>query len=317
MTPQQWTRGHRHQPHRRLQHDPPGLGGHARPQVRPDHHHLLDQRPEGPVRARPTTPPPRPATSASPRRWRRRARATTSPSTWSAPGYIATEMVMAVPEKVLASRSSRRSRSAASASPRRSPASSSSSPPTTPASSPARPSRPTAASSSPETCSSPTPGPRTQPRAPARGFRLPGPVAPGGQPEFSAPGHEPFRASRPLISRHPFKQPSWRRRSEGVASSDHVGASAPPSPDRILGGAIPSAAVGTRECRRAGKQFSKRPSRLRPLCETRRHFSYRRRPTGAGRLSRRASSRSCRGARSALSGVPDAALPALDPGPRR
>ena len=27
-----------------------GLAGHARAQVRPDHHHLLDQRPEGPVR---------------------------------------------------------------------------------------------------------------------------------------------------------------------------------------------------------------------------------------------------------------------------
>ena len=42
--------GHRHQPLGRLQHDPPGLAGHARPQVRPDRHHLVGQRPEGPVR---------------------------------------------------------------------------------------------------------------------------------------------------------------------------------------------------------------------------------------------------------------------------
>ena len=60
-----------------------GLGRHARPQVRPRRQHLVDQRPEGPVRARRTTPPPRPATSASPARWRRRARAPASPSTSS------------------------------------------------------------------------------------------------------------------------------------------------------------------------------------------------------------------------------------------
>ena len=54
------------------------------------------------------------------------------------PGYIGTEMVRAMPEKVLTSASSRRSRSAASASRKRSRAASCSWPPTTPASSPAR-----------------------------------------------------------------------------------------------------------------------------------------------------------------------------------
>jgi hypothetical protein len=44
-------------------------------QVRPRHHHLLDQRPEGPDAGQATIRPPRPATSASPRRWRRKARA--------------------------------------------------------------------------------------------------------------------------------------------------------------------------------------------------------------------------------------------------
>ena len=48
MTPAAVEGGHRHQPDRRLQHDARGLGGHARPQVRPRRHHLLDQRPEGP-----------------------------------------------------------------------------------------------------------------------------------------------------------------------------------------------------------------------------------------------------------------------------
>ena len=67
-------RGHRHQPHRPLQHDASGLERHARPQFRPHHQHFLDQRPEGPDRARPTIRPPRPAISASPRRWRRKAR---------------------------------------------------------------------------------------------------------------------------------------------------------------------------------------------------------------------------------------------------
>ncbi len=66
------------------------------------------------------------------------------------PGYIATEMVMAVPEKVRESDHRRRSRSAVWASPKRSRAAWSSSPPTTRASSTARRSRPTARSSSSE-----------------------------------------------------------------------------------------------------------------------------------------------------------------------
>ena len=45
------ARGDRHQPQRPLQHDPPGLARHARAQVRADHQHQLDQRPEGPGRS--------------------------------------------------------------------------------------------------------------------------------------------------------------------------------------------------------------------------------------------------------------------------
>jgi hypothetical protein len=44
------ARGHRHQPHRPLQHDPCRLGRDARPQVRAGDLHFLDQRAEGPVR---------------------------------------------------------------------------------------------------------------------------------------------------------------------------------------------------------------------------------------------------------------------------
>ena len=50
MTPRAVERGDRHQPVRRLQHDASGVERHARPQIRPHHHHLLDQRPEGPGR---------------------------------------------------------------------------------------------------------------------------------------------------------------------------------------------------------------------------------------------------------------------------
>ena len=50
MTPRAVAGGDLHQSQRHLQHDPPGLAGHARPQVRPHHQHLLGQRPEGPGR---------------------------------------------------------------------------------------------------------------------------------------------------------------------------------------------------------------------------------------------------------------------------
>ncbi len=73
--------GHRHQPHRRLQHDPPGLAGHARPQVRPRSSPSPRSTARRASSPRRTTRPPRRAISASQARWRRRARATTSPST--------------------------------------------------------------------------------------------------------------------------------------------------------------------------------------------------------------------------------------------
>ena len=72
-------RGDQHQSRLAVQHVPQRHRRHARAQVRPHRQHLLDQRPEGPARPDATTPPPRPARSASPRRWRRRARAPASP----------------------------------------------------------------------------------------------------------------------------------------------------------------------------------------------------------------------------------------------
>ena len=47
-------------------------------------------------------PPPSRASTASPRRWRRKARATDVTVNAIAPGYIDTDMVAAVPEDVLA-----------------------------------------------------------------------------------------------------------------------------------------------------------------------------------------------------------------------
>ena len=47
---------------------------HARARLGPDRQHRLDQRPGRASTARPTTPRPRPASSASPRRWPRKAR---------------------------------------------------------------------------------------------------------------------------------------------------------------------------------------------------------------------------------------------------
>ena len=104
MTPRAVERGDRYQPFRPLQHDASALERHARAQVRPRHQHLLDQRPEGPDRAGRTTPHPRPATSASPRRWPRKAPSAGITVNAICPGYIATEMVKAVPEKVLEER---------------------------------------------------------------------------------------------------------------------------------------------------------------------------------------------------------------------
>ena len=45
---------------------------HAQPRLRAHHHHLVGQRPEGSDRSGRTTPPRRPAWSASPRPWHRR-----------------------------------------------------------------------------------------------------------------------------------------------------------------------------------------------------------------------------------------------------
>ena len=48
MTAAAVERGDQHQPQFAVQHDPAGLGRHARPELRPRHLHLLHQRPEGP-----------------------------------------------------------------------------------------------------------------------------------------------------------------------------------------------------------------------------------------------------------------------------
>ena len=94
-------RGDRHQPRLAVQRDPAGDRRHARPQVRPHHQHLARSTARRASSARSTTRPRRPATSASPRRWRWRMRAAASPSTAICPGYIDTEMVQAVPKEVL------------------------------------------------------------------------------------------------------------------------------------------------------------------------------------------------------------------------
>ena len=139
-------RGHRHQSLRRLQHDASGVERHARPQVRPRHHHLLDQRPEGPGR---------PGQlfggqgrrhrlhqgAGAGRRARRHHRQRHLPRL-----HRHRDGHGGAGEGAERAHHRRRSRSAASASRRRSRAASSSSPPTRPASSPARRSRPMAGS---------------------------------------------------------------------------------------------------------------------------------------------------------------------------
>ena len=101
MTPRAVERGHRHQSVGRLQHDASAVGRHARPQVRPRHHHLLDQRPEGPGR-------PGQLLRRQGRRHRLFSKALAQEGARAGitvnvicPGYIATEMVKAIDEKVL------------------------------------------------------------------------------------------------------------------------------------------------------------------------------------------------------------------------
>ena len=100
MTPRPVARGDRHQPQRRLQHDAPGLERHARAQVRPRHHHLLDQRPERPGR-------PGELFCLEGRRHRLHKALAQEGSRAGitvnviAPGYIGTEMVRAIDPEVL------------------------------------------------------------------------------------------------------------------------------------------------------------------------------------------------------------------------
>ena len=72
---------HRHQSRRLLQHGQGGVRRDAVARLRPDRQHRLDQRPGRANMARSIMPPPSRASTASPRRWRRKARATASPST--------------------------------------------------------------------------------------------------------------------------------------------------------------------------------------------------------------------------------------------
>ena len=91
---------HQHQSRFAVQHDAPGDRGHARPEIRPRHLDLLDQRPEGPVRSgqlfgrqgrRHRFHQGAGAGECQGRHHRQR----------DCPGYINTEMVQAVPKEVL------------------------------------------------------------------------------------------------------------------------------------------------------------------------------------------------------------------------
>ena len=93
-----WTDVIEHQSQRPLQHDAPDLARHAGSKVRPRHQHLVDQRPEGPVR-------PGELFCRQGRRPRVHQGALAQEGARNnitvnaiCPGYIATEMVMAVPE---------------------------------------------------------------------------------------------------------------------------------------------------------------------------------------------------------------------------
>ena len=99
MTPEQWRRGDQHQPQLPVQHVPPGDRRHARRASSA----ASSTSPRSTARrgrwARPTIPPPRRARSASPRRWRRRARKSGITVNAICPGYIATEMVQGGAER--------------------------------------------------------------------------------------------------------------------------------------------------------------------------------------------------------------------------
>ena len=99
--PTRLERGDRHQSRRLLQHGQGGVRRHARARLGPDRQHRLDQRPGRASTARSTMPPPNRASTASPRRWRRKARAFGVTVNAIAPGYIDTDMVAAVPAEVL------------------------------------------------------------------------------------------------------------------------------------------------------------------------------------------------------------------------
>ncbi len=101
MTPQQWHEVVNTNLTGLFNMTHPGLERHARPQLRRDRQHLLDQRPKGPDGTGELSRPPRPATSASPRRSRRKVRPRTSPSTRSAQATSARKWFLQCRRKVL------------------------------------------------------------------------------------------------------------------------------------------------------------------------------------------------------------------------
>ena len=108
----QLGRGAAHQPRQPVQHDQAGGRRHGRARLGPHHQRLVGQRLARAPSARPTTRPPRPACTASPRRWRWKWRKKGVTVNTISPGYIGTKMVMAIPEgDARQPRSCRRSRS--------------------------------------------------------------------------------------------------------------------------------------------------------------------------------------------------------------
>ena len=112
MTPEQWYGVINTNLNSLFNMTPPGDRGHARARLRP-HRSTSPRSTARRARwARSIIPPPRPATSASPRRSPRRTRSKGITVNAICPGYIATEMVMAVPQgRAGEDRSCRRSRS--------------------------------------------------------------------------------------------------------------------------------------------------------------------------------------------------------------